>query len=113
MNSNELIDKIKTNKGDEIIVVRRTRDMDYWYCGYVKCTTQITVDPEFPRQGYSDMGEVMLFNQPDLELEGWYYFWDTAHFGLENTKEELVSMVLSDLYDSNEENQEKEEVNEH
>lgn len=96
MNSNELIDKIKTDNGDEIIIVRRTRGVDYWYCGYVKCTTKITIDPEFPRQGYSDIGEVMFFNQPDLGLEGWYYFWDTAHYDMINSIDALLTMISID-----------------
>lgn len=95
----ELMGKYKTHNGDEIIVTKRFSGTEFWYCGYIKCNSQIDVDPEFPTYGLTDEGEVLLFKQPDLGLNGWYYFWDTNHYGMENSEESLISMVLSELYE--------------
>lgn len=94
-----ILNKYQTRFG-EIITIRRNRGYDHWYCGYVKCKPSETITinyPEFPRQGYADNGEVMFFDDPELGLEGWYYFWDTAHYGMPNTEEYLVDLILSCL----------------
>lgn len=92
---NKLIGKFDLN-GEEIIIVKRARSYDTWYCGYLKCKDKVTVDPEYPRQGYTDSGEVMLFDQPDLGLVGWYYFWDTAHYDMINSIDALLTMISID-----------------
>lgn len=98
-----VIDKFNFG-GVEVTIVKRISEYDYsdfWFCGYVACNSQIEIDPDFPTQGYTDNGEVMLLNQPELGLVGWYHYWDTAHAGWENTAENLFSVMLQDLREGN------------
>lgn len=95
-----LIGKFDTFGHKNITLVKRMAEDNYkhyWFCAYVKCTETISVNPKYPTQGYTDNGEVMLINQPALGLNGWYYFWDTAHYGMENTIENLLYMVASSI----------------
>lgn len=99
-----VIDQFDTYGGVEVTIVKRKSEYDYrdfWYCGYVACSQQVEVDPDFPTQGYADNMDVMFLNQPDLGLNGWYYYWDTAHAGWENTVQELISVILQDLQEGN------------
>lgn len=97
-----LVGKFDTYGHTNITIIKRMSESDYkdyWFCAYVKCAESITVDPEYPTQGYTEYGDVMLLDQPAFGLNGWYYFWDTAHAGMTNTIENLLCMVVSDLSD--------------